>query len=71
MGLRIISETFKQSNNAQTIASLTCSSGLKINIYSMIISDGCWDAAVRTIGPKEIRLQNMKILDVMVSEAIT
>ena len=55
----------------QTLASLTCSTGLNVNIQLMQFSYGCWDAAVRTLGQNAIclmRQKNTDILDVHGSE---
>ena len=60
-------EVPKHSKDPQTLAKLTCSTGLNINIQSMKFSDGCWDVAVRTVGQDAIyimRQQNTEILDV-------
>ena len=43
-----------QSKNCEILASITCTSGLAIQVKSMKFSDGCWDAAVRSVGQDAI-----------------
>ena len=58
----------KQSKSVQTLASLTCSSGLSIDIKSMSFSEGSWDAVVKSVEQdtiQTIRQHGHRVLDVV------
>ena len=58
----------KQSQNVETLASLTCSSGLSIDIKAMFFTEGRWDAVVKSVGQDAIhtlRQDGIDILDVV------
>ena len=58
----------KQTKDVETLASLTCSSGLCIAIKSMCFTDGKWDAVVKSVEQNTIqtlRDSGFRIIDVV------
>ena len=71
-GVLGVDETPKFSNHTKTIATVTFLPVLKTNLQSIKFSNGCWDAAVKTVDENAIsstRIEDLKYLAVLESRS--